>query len=90
MPAKTPGTAPIDIKAMRGDWKLAVKSTKITNTATPSPIPSAWNIAIIGGSWPMGSTRTPRGGVPAASIACWTWAEARPMSSPSTFAVRVR
>ncbi len=38
---------------MRGDWKLAVKSTKITNTATARPIPSDWNISIIGGSWPM-------------------------------------
>ena len=38
----------------------------------------------------MGSTRTPRGGAPAASIAFWTCREARPMSSPSTFATRVR
>ena len=38
----------------------------------------------------MGSTRTPRGGVPAAAIAWATWREARPMSSPSTFAIRVR
>ena len=40
MPASTPGTAPTEISASRGDWKYAVKSTKITNTATPSPIPS--------------------------------------------------
>ena len=38
----------------------------------------------------MVSTRTPRGGSPAESIAWATWREARPMSSPSTFAVSVR
>ena len=88
MPASTPGTAPTEIKASRSDWKYAVNSTKITNTATTSPMVSDANISFIGGSWPMGSTRTPRGGSPTASSACWTWPEARPMSSPSTLAVK--
>ena len=89
MPASTPGTAPTETSASRGDWKYAVSRTKITKTATPRPIVNDSNISFIGGSWPMVSTRTPRGGSPAASSACSTWAEARPMSSPSTLAVKV-
>ena len=62
----------------------------MTNTATARPIPSALNIWVIDGSWPISSTRTPRGGSPASLTALRTCFAARPMSSPSTLATTVR
>ena len=62
----------------------------MTNTATPSPIPSASNIWVIDGSEPCSSTRTPRGGSPASLTAWRTCFAARPRSSPSTLATTVR
>ena len=51
------------------------------------PIARARNISFMGATWPRIATRTPRGGSPAAAMACSICRAARPRSSPSTLAV---
>ena len=53
--------------ASRTDWKLAVRSSKITTMAIPSPIASPRSISFIGAIWPRTSTVAPLGGSPARS-----------------------
>ena len=70
MPANTPGYS-----ADRNEGQIAATGsrrlgeTRMTNTATAKPVPRASNMAIMDGSWPISSTRTPLGSLPAASMA---------------------
>ena len=89
MPASTPGTAPIEISASRGDWKYAVKQHEDHEHRDPQPDPQRLEHLdhrrkLAHGLHPHAAGRLAGGGERLGDLS-----DARPMSSPSTLAVSV-